>query len=213
RALPSDALDRSAHHDLRAAFPNEIAASFPHLAGAQPRITESVDQGLGDLAAPLSEQGVTDGAAQGQIADPLRRPVRRKLLSGNPPDLLGVSLEEDLEETLAEPVRDPLLEVLLDRIRVELGQKKTAEHTERRGGPQARERVDRLKRIVKEVAVIVDAREPRPRHELVPEDFLPDLVDQRDFGEKAMAAEIESVPVVGHRPRDPADDVVLLKDE
>src|SRR5262249_14131440 len=123
-SLPPDALDRRAHRDLGAALADEIPAPLPHLTRTQTRIAKPVDQRLGDLAAALAEKSVADRAAERQVSDALRCPVRRELLRRDPPHFFGVGLEEDFEETLAKAVGDPLLEVIFDRIRIELRQEK-----------------------------------------------------------------------------------------
>src|SRR5262249_49895351 len=63
-----------------------------------------------------------------------------------------------------------------------------------------------------ELAVVVDAREPRPDEVVVAEHVLPELVDHVELRVEPVAAEIEPVALVLDRPRDPADHVVRLED-
>ena len=60
---------------------------------------------------------------------------------------------------------------------------------------------------MEELAVVVDAAEPRPRDELIAEDLAPDAVDLVALGEEAVAADVEPIALVLVGPADPADQV------
>ena len=149
----------------RPALPADpVAHRFPHLAGTEPRILKLVDQGLDHLAlARLEppEQAVHDRRDQAQALDPLRRPVGRDLAGRHAPDLLGVGLEEDLEEHAAEPIDDPVLEASLGPDRLQSGLEVAEQDPGRTPRTELPERVDRLERVVEELAVVVDPAQPR----------------------------------------------------
>ena len=54
-------------------------------------------------------------------------------------------------------------------------------------------------------------RERRPHQQLVAQDLLPEVLNQPDLREEAMAADVEAVAIVGVGARDPAHDVVALQ--
>ena len=78
-------------------------------------------------------------------------------------------------------------------------------------GPRPRKRIHRSQGVVEESAVVVNARQPRTRLEVVAEDVLPPLVDERHFAEEAMATNVETIAAVLYRSGDPSDHVVLLQ--
>ena len=189
-----------------------VAGGFPHLAGAEPGVLEAVDQRLDDLALPLRLAGapkrpLDDRLDQAQPLDPLRGPVGRDGVGGHPPDLLGVGLEEDLEEDAAEAVDDPVLEAPLGPDRPQPRLDVARQDAGRAHRAELPEGVGRLERVVEELAVVVDAAQPRPGDELVAEDLAPDAVDLVALGEEAVAADVEPIALVLVGPADPADEV------
>ena len=74
-----------------------VAARLPHLARAEPRILELVDQRLDRRRRACSATWREDRARERETLDALRRPFRADLGARNAPDLLGVGLEEDLD--------------------------------------------------------------------------------------------------------------------
>ena len=79
--------------------------------------------------------------------------------------------------------------------------------------PRPRERVHRLERIVEELAAVVDPREPRTPQQLGAQHRAPELLDGSDFGEEAVAADVEAEALVFDRAGEAADLVVLFEDE
>ncbi len=57
----------------------------------------------------------------------------------------------------------------------------------------------------------MDAREPRHGDELVLQDLVPQVIDRLDLREEAMPADVEPVPLVLRRPRDPAHQLVRFQ--
>jgi hypothetical protein len=131
----------------------------------------------------------------------------------DPPHLLGIGGKEHLVETLAEIRRNPVLE----RLGRQPGRGRPAPQI--RGGTapgledaEPRQNVPRQQRIGEVLAVVVDARQPRPREEVVTHQVLPQSLDLRDLREESVTTEIEAVAVVLDRLGDPADEAVCLVD-
>src|SRR5439155_1985441 len=87
-----------------------LVEAFPHLPRSLTRVMKLLDEGLGVAG---SEHGVEDSRHQRQPLDPLRRPIRADLATGDSPYLFRVRLEKRAVQTLAEAVDDPLFEGLL----------------------------------------------------------------------------------------------------
>ena len=85
---------------------------------------------------------------------------------GHAPDLLGVGLEEDLEELAAEPIDDPVLEGPLGPDRPQAGLEVAQQDAGGANGAELPEGVDGLERVMEELAVVVDAAQPRAGDEL-----------------------------------------------
>ena len=71
-------------------------------------------------------------------------------------------------------------------------------------GPRLRKRVPELDRIVEEPAAEMDAGKPRDPDKVVPEHFVPEVLDLGDFGEEAVAADVVTIAAMLLSPRDPA---------
>ena len=142
------------------------------------------------------EERVFQRGPQGQPPDPLRRPVRRDLLAGHPPYLLGVGLEEDVEQAPAEPVADPLCEIRRmpvrqrHRFQVRQDAERRLQHAE------LAQRVARLQGVVEAFAPVVDPGLARPFDEPLVEDLLPEAVHLRGFREEAVSADVAEVSLV-----------------
>ena len=105
----------AAHLDGAAHRFSFLCAGFPHHSRSPPRVFERIDQGLYHLGAifrtTVREEGVLDGAAEGQPLDPLRGPISRNFPATHSPNLFGIAFEEGVEEAFAELVADPVFEV------------------------------------------------------------------------------------------------------
>ncbi len=196
------------------------ARGLPHHAGPAARVAEGLDQRLDRLAGPggrppqaqRAPDAVHDGGEQVEALDALRRPIGRNLVARHAPHLLGVGLEEDGEELLAEIVADPGVEGLRCRDGPRLGPEIGA-HAGRTGErPEVAQGFEGLERIAVELAAIEDARQPRPLDEIVRQDLVPEIDDLARLGEEAVAADVEEVVLVVHRPADAADGVGVAFD-
>ena len=181
---------------------------LPHLAGAETRVLEFLDQGRGVVRA---RERVPDRLEQRQVLDPLRRPVRPNLGAGHAPDLLRVGLEEMAEQAIAEAVHHPVFEGLFLLVGEYLPLQVGAHDPEGLDRPQIGERVHRLERIVEELAPEEDAAQPRPGDEFGTADLVPDLLHFLDLGEEAVPADVETESVVALGPGDPAHQLVCLE--
>ena len=209
-AVPAgQAHDFPVHDDAPALRFDLPSGALPHHAGSLSRIAEGVDEGLDRLLRlhVSREERVFQRGPQGQPPDPLRRPVRRDLLAGHPPDLLGVGLEEDVEQAPAEPVADPLCEVRRmpvrqrHRFQVRQDAERRLQHAE------LAQRVARLQGVVEAFAPVVDPGLARPFDEPFVEDLLPEAVHLRGFREEAVSADVAEVSLAsdgaGDSPRLP----------
>ncbi len=209
-----DPIDPSAELHRAPAQVHPVPDGFPHLAGAEPRVLELLDQRLDGLAAGTADpERVQGGADEAEALDPLRRPVGRDLGGGHPPDLLGVGLEEDVEEGPAEAVDDPVFEAPLGLDRLGAGLQVAGEDPGRGDRAELLQGVDRTQGVVKELAIVVDPAQPRAAEELIGEDLVPEGVDLGVLGEEPMAADVEAVALVNIRPTDPADEVRVGLDD
>ncbi len=57
----------------------------------------------------------------------------------------------------------------------------------------------------------MNARHPRAEHELLAENLIPQLVDQRNLGKESMAPDIESIAFITDRARYAADELIHLQ--
>src|SRR5438874_4869958 len=183
---------------------------LPHLAGPEAGIVELFDQ-RGHVVASEAENR-HDRPAQREVLDPLRCPERTDLRPGNTPHLLGVGAEERIVQPASESRGHPFLE----RLRVVVPMSCRPEIRERAAHrlPQAQPCDDILRRdrIVEVLAVVVDAREPRPLEELVAEHLLPETLNGLELGEETVAAEIEAIAVELDRLCDPTNRSIGLED-
>ena len=77
--------------------------------------------------------------------------------------------------------------------------------------PEVAEGVAQLDRVVVELALVEDAAHPGAEKEvLVGQDLVPELLDGRDLGEEAVAADVEAPTVPLHGAADASDHRVLL---
>src|SRR5262249_8544124 len=168
------------------------------------RVVELVDQRRDDravLGMAAVQEGVAQGFAQRQVLDALCRPVHGDLGARNAPDLLGVGLEEDLVQPVPKAVRHPLLEAGLFGRRPETGFGVTQADQQGFERSEAGERIQRLQRVIEEMAAIMDARQPRSAEKVLAEDLVPQAVDQRYFRKEAMAADVKAVAAILHGAR------------
>ena len=133
--------------------------------------------------------------------------------AGTAPDLLGVGLEEVPVEPPSVVAGDVALEVGLVLRRPDAHPRVRRRATHRLDEPEAAQRVERLDRIVDELALVVDVAHPRAAQELVgAEDLEPEIVDRLHLGEEAMTADVEAPAVALDGAADPADDRVGFED-
>ena len=223
RSVPSEAGD---HDGVRTAVPmadrgapavqlngdalllDAVREGFPHLARAETRIVELLDQGR--LAAAEAHH-LEDRLREREVLDPLRGPRRLDLGARDTPHLLGVRPEERVVQPLAEASRDPVLE----RLRV-AGASRAIPQV-RRGAQrglddaESRDDVRRLKGVREVLAVVVDAGQAWPDEEFLAERRLPEALDRRELGEEPVAAEVEAIPVALDGLREATDDPVGLE--
>src|SRR5581483_8877026 len=106
----------------------------------------------------------------------------------------------------AEAVDQPVLVAPLGPDRPDAGLHVAQDHLRRPPEAQLREGVERLERVVEELAVVVDPAEPVAGDQLVAEDLPPEPVDLLALREEPVAADVEAVALVHVRPADPADE-------
>ncbi len=90
---------------------------LPHHPWPQNGVVKLVDQRFGIVG---TQESVGHRRRQRQSLDALSRPVGLDLVTGNPPYLLGVGLEECLVEASPEAIGHPLFKGFLLRIRPQL---------------------------------------------------------------------------------------------
>src|SRR5206468_1482605 len=105
-------------------------------------------------------------------------PLGLDLAAGDAPDLLGVRAEERVIETLAEVRRHPVLEARRLRGRAQSAPEVGERAAGGLDGAEAAEDVLRDERVREELALVVDAREPRPDEQLVAEHLVPEPLDR-----------------------------------
>ena len=109
-----DAQDRAPVQHGPAALSHHFRHAFPHLAGAESWVTEPVDQGRDQVAAPAwpaaRQQRAAHSSPEVEAFDSLGGPICRQLLGADAPDLFRVGLEEDVVQTPAELVPDPVFQ-------------------------------------------------------------------------------------------------------
>ena len=66
--------------------------------------------------------------------------------------------------------------------------------------------MDRLERVIEELAIVVDPAQSRSSDEVAAQDLPPRALTSLLFGEESVAADIEAVPLVLVRPADAADE-------
>ena len=71
--------------------------------------------------------------------------------------------------------------------------------------PEIAQRLERAQRIGIEFSAIIDARQPRPRDEVVRQDLVPEVDDFLGLGEEPVAANVEQEILVPHGAADAAD--------
>ena len=77
---------------------------------------------------------------------------------------------------------------------------------------QVAQRVQRLQRVVVELALVVDPALAGPEHEfLVRQDLVPEGLHYAHLGKEAVAADVETPPVALHGPADPPDHAIGLQ--
>ncbi len=209
--------DRRVERDRAAAVLDQLGALLPHLARPVLGVVELLDE-AGDLLAlvaaadHLGPDRLPHRGEEGHALDALCAPVGRDLRRGDAPDLLVVGLEEVVVEAPAVVGDDVALERVLVLRRTDLRPhvREAAEH--RLDRTEVLQRVQRLDRVVVELAAVVDVAHPRAAQEVVgPEDLEPQVVDRLHLGEEPVATDVEA-PAVAHRgTADPADDLLGLE--
>ena len=106
-ALDPSATAEDADHlgiqpDLAPAAHDLGCGGTPHHSWPEPRVVELLDQ-RPNRPPRLPVHAPQEGS-QGEILDPLSRPLRLELPARDPPDLLGVGFEEGEEEPTPEAV-------------------------------------------------------------------------------------------------------------
>ena len=104
------------HVNLMTHLDEAIAGHFPHLAGTQPGILNSLMSVLIAVDRLLSAAAERIALASDSPRIQLRGPFGTDLGTGNSPDFLRVGLEEDQIKPPTKAVGHPLLEVFFDRI-------------------------------------------------------------------------------------------------
>ena len=182
-----------------------VGAHLPHHAGAVLGVLELLDE-RGDVRlAALGQDGVDDRLAQVEVLDPLGRPVGRHVRHRHAPDLLGVGLEEGAVEAPAEAGHQPVLVVGLVLGRADAGPDVGEPAQDGLPQPEVAERVERLQRVVEELALVVDAAHAGPEHEVaLGQDLVPEGLHLGDLGEEAVSAQVEAPAVALHGAADAA---------
>ena len=198
---------------LAAALLDLARSRLPHHAGTAARILEALDQTLDhrsvDLRLACGQQRflqrVHHRDAEIETLDALRGPVGGNLVAGHAPHFLGVGFEEDREQLFAELVAHPFMKVRggLDRQQLRIGER---EHAGRAGEhAEIGERLEGAQRIRVVPAAIVDARQTRPRDEIVRQNLLPEIDHFLRFRKEAVAADVEQEALVTFGTADAAD--------
>ncbi len=156
---------------------------------------------------------VGDGRHERHALRPLGAEVGRHLPGGDTPHLLVVAAEEVLVEPPPELAHVEALEVAGVLGRADLHPRVGAHTPHRLHRAEVAQGVDRLERVVVELAPVEDPRHPGALEELLlAEDLEPEVVDLADLGEEPVTADVEAPAVTLDGPADPAHGVVGLED-
>src|SRR5213594_227348 len=166
-----------------------------------------------DVLFASSKNGIHDRRPERQSLDPLRGPFGADLIAGNSPHLFRIGLEKSKVKAFAKTVAYPLLQVIFLRVREE-GRTQEA-HQNQKAVPQAQPQDDiaQLEGIVEKLSVVIDSREPRAAHELVSQDFVPNLVDLGNFCEEPMSSYVKAISAKLIRARMASYNVFLLEND
>jgi hypothetical protein len=77
--------------------------------------------------------------------------------------------------------------------------------------PEASQRVGDAQRIVEVAAFVKDARETGANQQFLSQNFLPQIIDGLNFGEKTVAADVEAKPIIADCSGESSDGLVLLE--
>ena len=187
-----------------------LCETLPHHPRAQDGIVELADERLGPVGA---EQGLSQRRRQRQRADTLGGPVRADRPAGHTPDLFGVALKEPSVQAHAEAVGHPLFEGLGLSMWPELRLEITQQDQRTLADAEIAEGIDKTERVVEEIPVVMDARQPPDLQQIVPEHFLPEPLHLVVLGVEAMPADVEAAALVDLRAGQPADLVRLFQHE
>ncbi len=208
-----DCADAGVHLDRAAHLHAQVAAAFPHHAGAELGVLEFLDERGDVLLIALGQQGIHHRVGERQVLDALRGEIGRELVDRHTPKFLVVRLEEVIIETPAEAGDDPALEGGLVLGRADARPDVGHHAAEGLDDAEVGQRVGGLERVIVVLAVIVNAAHARAQHEVfVGQDLVPERLDFLHFREEAVATDIETPAVALDRPADAADDVIGLKD-
>ena len=189
-----------------------FGADLPHHAGAVLGVLELLDERRDVRLVALGQDGVDHRLAQVEVLDPLGRPVGRHVGHRHAPDLLGVGLEEGAVEAPAEAGHQPVLVVGLVLRRADAGPEVGEAAQDGLPQPQVAQGVERLERVVVELALVVDAAHAGPEHEVaLGQDLVPQGLHLGDLGEEAVSAQVEAPAVPLHGAADAAHHVVGLE--
>ena len=160
----------------------------------------------------LGRMALMHRLAQVEVLHPLGRPVGRHLGDRHAPHLLGVGLEEGAVEPPAEAGDQPVLVVRLVLGRPDAGPHVGEAAQDGLPQPQVPQRVDRLERVVVELALVVDPAHAGPQHEVaLGQDLVPEGLHLGNLGEETVAAQVEAPPVPDHGAADAAHHVIGLE--
>ena len=153
--------------------PRRAREGLPHLARAQARIAELLDQGR-HVRAAQAERSTASPCQSEKFLIRWAAHSDADLATRDAPDLLRVRAEEGVVEAPAEAGRDPVLERLrgLGRGRSRRPRYEPVQRADS-STPSRSTTSSRLERVGEVLAVVVDAREPGPGEELVAEHVLP----------------------------------------
>jgi hypothetical protein len=125
---------------------------------------------------------------------------------------LSIGFEKDLEQALPETVADPCGKIVFGTDWESLGPD-IAEYTA--GGFQrtkANQGVHSLEGVIKELAIVEDARHPRALQEILSEELVPHAVDEGDLCEKTVPPDVEEVSLVLGSPGQATYGVACFED-
>src|SRR5262245_38975415 len=153
-----DLADFAVEPDDTAAPLDLVPYSAPHHPGTEPRVVKFFDQTLHRRS--RFHGHVEQHGLQRVIFDSLGSPFGFELGTGNPPHLFRIRLEERSEQAPPESVGHPVLERPFLPIGKQLPPRVAQRDEHTLAYAEAAQGVERLERIAKELAVIIDTGQP-----------------------------------------------------